>query len=323
MKVKFFLTNLTCIFILPLYAFAWDGPSQGPGSGLAGLFRPTSFVDISTELVGGPSAIEDSRLRTSSVIYGNEKETWQASTRVYRLRLNEDIPLSSSGVATPRELWTFNLGGSYDRKLEGGNNVGVILSGGSNSDKPFHSIHEMDLQATTTYVQKVDPLHYWIFLLNYSSSRTFAPGVPLPGVAYFSINPQTKTQVSYGIPFFVGWQPDPKWSLRFVYIIPTNVNLDVTYEISKPYKLHAGFEWLSQSWMRANRPNSAERIIFERKRLDAGLKAGLGDDWFFDFRGGWVFDQRIFEAQSILTRNVRDSYLAAGPFVLLEVARKF
>lgn len=308
-------------------AQAWDGPASAPGAGLAGLFRPETYIGGSFEQTGGAETITDSRFRANAVVSGGPptmaNELWQVNARYALLQVPSEISLPKSARKVPHELTNVQFGGTYDRNLPDGDNVGAILSVGSESDVAFQSIHEMVFQATGSYRVKSDELHSWIFLLNYSSNRSFAPNIPLPGVAYVAVYPEKRLVVSYGMPFFVSWKMTENLALRFIYFIPYNMNLDLTYGISRAVKVHAGFDWLSQAWLRANRETLADRIIFDRKHVDAGVKVSLGESYYMDTRAGLAFDQRFFEAQSILARDVAERYLPASAFVAVELARKF
>jgi hypothetical protein len=67
-------------------------------------------------------------------------------------------------------------------KLDNGWIVGGDLVVGSASDRPFASIDEISFQADALLRVPWRESFAWIFLLNYSNIREFAPHFPLPGV---------------------------------------------------------------------------------------------------------------------------------------------
>ena len=304
-------------------SWGWDGPAPLPGGGVATLFGPTSFVDGSVQGVLGDTPLNDTRLRGNYVLFQKDKETVQVNARLQRFHLGEDIPLTGSPQPVPDDLWMVDFGASYRHKLDASGDWGVIVEGGSNSDHPFHSIHEVVFQLTGTYRLPVDRRHAWLFFLNYSTARSFAPGIPLPGVAYLSIDPGTRTQILYGLPFFAAWQPTDDWNLSLLYLIPTVIRTKISYRFYGPLKVRVGFDWHPQSWLRADRPDTNRRLIFDQKKATAGLKCPIGEDLVLDLDAGFAFDQKFFEAKSLLSRGVTKTALSDGAFVRAEIAYRF
>jgi hypothetical protein len=303
-------------------ALAWDGPPQTLGAALGNLIRPTSYVDGNIFGLFGNTPYSDSRFRLNIVAFDDDKNTVQLNGLGQRFHLDEDLPLGGTNSTVPRDLWTTNVGATYSHKLEHGD-WGAIVSVGSASDLPFHSLQEDTISVTGTYRHEVDPLHSWIFFLNYATNRAFAPNVPLPGVAYLVVNPDAHTVISWGLPFFIAWQPDKDWSFHALYFIPTLISTQVEYQFHEPLKLHLGFDWMPQTWLPANRPTDTDRLILDQMKLSLGLKSPLGQDAYFDLITGFAFDQQIFEAESLFSSGVTKTSISAAAFVQGEIAYKF
>jgi hypothetical protein len=321
-------TRLFAILILFTVAIAqaetvWEGPSQSPGAGLGNLAKPTNFLDASGMGTWGDSPYTDSRFRANYVLSQSATDTWQLNAHANRFHLNEDIALPSSPQAfSPRDFWSVGVGATYSHKMDKGE-WGLIGGVGSNSDQLFNSFSETSIQLTGTWQLPEDNLHSWIFFLSYANDRAFAPNVPLPGASYLVIDPANHLIVSYGLPFFLSWKPNDDWSYRIVYFIPTIINAEIAYSLSVREKFHLGFDWYPQSWLPANRFDNKDQFIFDQKKASFGLRSSLWSDWFLDVTGGYAFDQKIFEAESLFSSGINKSYLNAGVFLQTELAVRF
>jgi hypothetical protein len=129
--------------------------------------------------------------------------------------------------------------------------------------------------------------------------------------------------ISWGLPFFIAWQPDKDWTFRALYFIPTLVSTEVAYQFHAPLKLHLGFDWMPQAWLPADRPTDTDRLIFDQMKLSIGVKSPLGENAYLDILGGYAFDQQIFEAESLFSSGITKTSISAAPFVQGEVAYKF
>jgi hypothetical protein len=210
---------------------------------------------------------------------------------------------------------------TYSHKVEKGE-WGLIVELGSDSDLPFNSIHEDTLQLTGTYTHSVDAFHTWIFFLSYSNNRSFAANIPLPGVSYLVIYPPEHLIVSYGIPFFLSWNPETDLNFRLVYFI-ASAGAETSYLLNSNFKLHLNYDWITQAWLPANRLAYTDQLILEQMRASGGLRIMPGNNWFIDVSGGYVFDQSMFEAQSVFSSGITKTYLSAGPFFQTELSYKF
>jgi hypothetical protein len=302
---------------------AWEGPSQSPGAALGNLAKPTNFVDASGFGTWGDNPYTDSRFRMNYVLSQTEADTVQLNAHANRFHLNDEEPLVSSPDSfSARDLWSLGVGATYSHKMDKGE-WGLIGGVGSNSNLPFNSFHETSIQLTGTWRLPEDDLHSWIFFLSYANDRAFAANVPLPGVSYLVIDPANHLLVSYGLPFFLSWKPSDEWSYKLVYFIPTIINAEIAYEFKKPFKLHIGFDWYPQAWLAANRSDYKDQIIFDQKKASLGLRAPFARDWFFDVTGGYAFDQKLFEAESLFSNGINKNYLNAGAFLQTELAFRF
>jgi hypothetical protein len=311
------MTMMTCSI-----SRAWDGPAQSPGAGLGSLFKPTNFIDATGLGTWGNNPYIDSRLRLNYILSQTQTDTIQLNARGERFHLDEDLPLASVPSTVPRDLWNVDFGATYSHKMEKGE-WGVIATLGSDSDLPFNSIHEITGTLTGTYTFPTDKLHSWIFFLSYANNRAFAPGIPLPGASYLVIDPINHVEISYGLPFFIAWQPTPDWNYKLVYFLPNIIDAEISYQFFSPFKAHVNFTWLPQTWLPAGRTDYSNTLILDQMKASAGVRVPIASDWYTDFVAGYAFDQVIFEAEELFSTGITKTYLDAGVFAQAEVAYRF
>jgi hypothetical protein len=317
--MKFFFVS----FLVSTVCLAWEGPPPMVGGGLVNLVHPSSYLDFFA--TGSDPALNlpwDVRLRGNFLLSEDETQSLQANFKLDSMQFPQSIPLGSSGITTPMNLQDIDFGAIYNKKINENEDWGIIGSLGSDSDMPFNSYRELDVNITLTYHKKQDALHSWFFLLNEANNRSFLPWVPVPGIGYFVIYPQAHVQAFYGIPFFFGFQPAKEWNLTVSYFLLTMLNAEVDYKIDHG-RLYGSFQWSPQTWLRAGRSDTIAHIIFETKKLTLGWQIDLPGSLYLNIGGGFAFDQRVAEAESILSSGITYSYLPAGGFGQVEIAHKF
>jgi hypothetical protein len=198
------------------------------------------------------------------------------------------------------------------------------LSVGSDSDRLFHSIHETIVQATADYRIPSGERNAWLFFLGYSNNRYFLNGAPLPGVSYMFRSESGKFQGIVGFPFVsLRYSPVPLWDARLSAFGPRRLNMDVGRRLRDMARVHAGFEWGGQTWLRAGRTDNASRLTFERKRLYAGVEAPLPYRLSLAFSGGREFDRRFFETASAFSTGGATATLSPAWYLEAMVSWRF
>jgi hypothetical protein len=321
--------RLLAIFLVVVatqVAAAWEGPPANVAAGLLGPAMPTNYIDGSTLGTIDPSPYTESRGRINFVLLQDPIDSLQTTIKVQQNTFPQGYIFYSdpNQTAVPIQLTDIDLSVTYKHKLEDGNDWALLVNGGSDSDIPFNSIFEVDWGVTGTYHLKVDQLHSWIFFLNFSPTRSFLPGVPLPGAGYLIINPENHTQIFIGIPFFIAWQPDSKWNLSLSYFIATVIDAEASRKLNDSgLKAHFNFQWSNELWLIANRADNQQHLIFDEKKVVAGLKSPLGENFFGDLIGGFIFDQTLLLGHSITSSNMPNITLPVGIFAQANLAYRF
>ena len=289
---------LTVVLAAAALAPAWaqEGPMgamlAGPGGGGDSVrFRFEDAFGAS-----GAPTITDYRLDAGVVVSSSPRDNWSSRERFGHFGLNGLAQIPDGGPAVPRSLWSEETGVRYARQMEAGRAWGASVSAGSDSDRLFNSIHETAFQATLDAKVPSGERNAWLFFLSYSNHRYFANGIPLPGVAYQFVSQSGKLRGIVGFPFAaLFWAPAPGWDAKVSAFGPRRMSADAGYRFAGPLRLHGGFDWGGQEWLRAGRANNRDALVFERKRLYAGIETPLPLRLMLDLSGGRQFDQRFYE----------------------------
>ena len=304
-------------------AWSWDGPPTPLGAMLANIAAPASYVDLSALGYWTGTTPFQASLRGNSVLSQTSSDLWQLGTSFSNTSFQSAIALGGSGVNVPTNLWGADINASFQHKIADlKNNWGLLGSFGSDSDIPFNSIYELDFQITGFYQYPVDDLHSWFFFLNYSISRPFLPGVPLPGAGYLIVNPTEHYVLALGVPFFFKWDFIPQWTWSTSYFIPYSINSTVEYRFAPATKAFFSFQWTTQSWFRAFRSDNLNRIIFDEKKLLTGVSKVFADSFFVSGSFGFAFDQQLYEAHQ-QTLSPQSQFLPVNLLAQIEIAHRF
>ena len=265
-----------------------------PGPGGSGDFMRYHFENAFGG--AGAPAIIDHRLDMGIVVSSSTNDSWSVNERLGHFGLNAPVQISNGGPTVPQSLWTEQSGVQYARQMDGGRAWGASARVGSDSDRLFNSIHETALSLSVDAKVPSGERNAWMFFLNYSNNRYFLSGVPIPGVGYQFQTESGRLRGIVGFPFAaLFWTPAPRWDARLSVFGPRRINADAGYRIAGPLRLHGGFDWGGQTWLRAGRADNADTLNFERKRLYAGIEAPLPLRLMLDLSGGRQFDQLFYE----------------------------
>jgi hypothetical protein len=224
-----------------------------------------------------------------------------------------DVILPDTRRPFPNELWNISTGLLYIHKFENGWTGGLSSTFGSASDKPFDSIHEMNV-SFFGFLQKParNDRDSWLFSLMYSpvGNLTF----PVPGVAYLW-KPSDDLHMSIGFPFLLKWKPVEDLTLTCSYIPVTNVNARASYRLRDGLEAYGGFEWLNEAYFLADRAVQRDRFLALEKRLIAGFRWDFWKHAALDVNAGYAFDRYYGEGDNPFS-NLRDRVdVRPGAFV--------
>jgi len=224
-----------------------------------------------------------------------------------------DAVLPDSHRPFPSDLWNVHLGTNYMHKFDNGWSGMLGITFGSASDKPFHSIHELDFGFMSSLQLPVrNGRDSWQFSLMYSPVGNL--NFPIPGVAYLW-NPSDALHVSIGFPPMVVWRPTEDLTINVFYMPLTTVTARATYRLSGRVFLYGGFESLQEAYLLADRENVSDRFMGFEKRLIGGLRWDLWRHAVLDVNAGYSFDRYYGSGENQISDLHDRVKVAPGPFM--------
>ncbi len=295
--------------------------AQGRGP-LDALTSPRDSAAYSLEAApGGPGgpAVTDQSLQGTLLLTRERDRQWSAGARAGRFETERPVALPSGRGEIPHLLWSLEAGLGYYRKLGERRAWGGRVAVGSASDRPFDSIQEAEFKAAAFYAAPSKESNAWLFFLNYSNNSTFLNGVPFPGLAYSWRRPKEGWQVTAGFPFIsASYKPDPDWSLRASLFGAANVDVEIERRAWRDLKLYAAFQRKPRQWLRADRRESRDRLVYDSMEARLGLRCPVGELADVDLSAGRSFDRRFFEARDASRRPSERT--AFGPAWIFKAA---
>jgi hypothetical protein len=132
-----------------------------------------------------------------------------------------------------------------------------------------------------------------VFALDYDGNRSILPDVPLPGIAY------TK-RVARDFFFVIGapvssveWRPDDRLRVEVVYTLPDTLDASVGYRVAQGLTVFGNFENRREGFFLDGLPANYDRLIFEQRRAEIGLRWEPRKDFMFNLSGGYAFGQEL------------------------------
>ena len=250
-------------------------------------------------------------------------DEWYASLRVRNQEFATGAVLPDTGERFPDELWDIRIGTGYRHRLDSGWISAFDVTVGSPSDRPFASADEVAVNATALLRVPARDRDAWIFFLNYGSNREFLPNVPLPGFGYsYQPSDQFTAVVTTGLAS-VEYRPVETLTLSASYIAIRTMDVRLTYQVFRPVRLWAGFDWTNDRYLRADRADPDDRLFYYEKRIRVGAIIGLARQLFVDATVGYSFDRFYFEGEGYGDRNRNRIDVGDGPFAALRLGTRF
>ena len=223
------------------------------------------------------------------------RRIWLATSNFEYLQIDTKAIFPDSLVDVPQDLWKFNLGAMHLREFDNGWSGGGMLSVGTASDRPFAALREMTMTSLAFLNVPRGPRDAWNFSLFYSPTSQLP--FPIPGAAYVW-RPSDRFTANLGVPFSLRYQPTDAWTFSADYRPLTAVNLRVSRSLGADWNLYARYEVVNETYWLAERTNSQDRLYLFDQRAALGLDRRLPAGFILDLSAAYVFDRRIFQAES-------------------------
>ncbi len=276
------------------------------------------------ETTGGASAITDHNQYGRIIVSTAANSSWSINESIGHFNINSPVLIPQTGLVVPKSLWSLKGQTQYKRALGAGRSYGIALGAGSDSDRPFHSIHETVIQITADYRIPSGERNAWLFFLNYSNNRYFLNGAPLPGVCYLFRSESGKLWGIAGFPFVaVYYFPAQFWDMRLSLFGHRRSTLEIGRRLRGSARIHAGFERGGQTWLRSDRQDNACRLTFERRRVYAGFEIPLPYQLRLALSAGKEYEREFFETASAFSDDAAAAGLPDARYLKTEVFWRF
>lgn len=254
-------------------------------------------------------------LSAAAPIWQDGCDLLSASANVRAETFSTGAILPTTGERFPSDLYDVRFGTAYQHTFDNGWIGGANVSVGSASDLPFDGLREMTLGATASLRVPQGERNAWLFSLNYSTNSQVLYNIPIPGVAYF-YNPNDWFQATIGFPFAgMTYRPTDDLTLQLSYALLTNIHAKAIYRLAPAVRVYGGFDWNSESYLRAERQEDTDRFDYEYKQVGGGVQVLLSHNADLDFSSGYDFDRFYFEGTSFSDQNRNRVDVGDGPFV--------
>ena len=242
------------------------------------------------------------------------RSIWIAMTNLEHLELGGNAILPDSLTPLPTDLWKITVGVLHSREFDNGWRGGLMLNVGAASDEPFAGIRDMTLTTLGFLTVPAGPRDAWSFSLFYSPTSQLP--FPIPGIAYVW-RPGEQFSANIGIPFSLRYQPTETFCFTASYLPLTNVTLRASQQLATYWNLYAGYQITNETYWLSDRVNSHDRLYLFDQRAAIGLERDLPFGFSVDLSAAYVFDRRIFQAESFSGDRRDVIAIDAGPAVSL------
>jgi hypothetical protein len=130
------------------------------------------------------------------------------------------------------------------------------------------------------------------FLIDYDGNRTLYRDVPLPGVVYtYRFDPTLR--LTLGLPVTgILWTPTDKLTVEANYTLTDRFDATVTYDIVKQFSVFGRLDTRREAfWI--DGADGDDRLIFQQRRIEAGVKFNPIEQLSIVAAGGYAFGQEF------------------------------
>lgn len=242
------------------------------------------------------------------------QEIWLAMFGLEHLELGGSAILPDSLQPLPDELWQISLGTMHRLELDNGWQVGSLFTIGTASDVPFGSWRDMTLTAVGFVEVPASDRDAWSFSLFYSTTSQLP--FPLPGVAYVW-RPSENFTANIGVPFSLWYQPTETLTFTASYRPLTNFSVRATQSIAAYWKLYTTYQIVNETYWLDERQVNNERLYLFDQRVAIGLERELPFGFSLDLSAAYLFDRRLFQAESFSDERRDVLNIEPGPALSL------
>ena len=290
------------------------GATSGVPDGIGYSFSPSRPVT-------GQAAdilLQSTQLGASVPVWQTPADAFFVNASVKAVTLGTNAILPDDRKPIPNRFWDVLLGGTYIRQLDNGNSVGLSLSFGSASDRPFESRRDATLSALAFYRIPNEDRDAWLLYLVSQTNGQIGHNIPIPGLAY-----EFERDFLHGIvgfPFIsLTFTPFERTELAFFFAPLTDIRATASYAITDRWKAMTGFVWDNQSWFWSGRRRFRDDLLFlYEKRVESSLQYNVTKQVNISIKGGYAFDRFFVENRGFGLHGRNRIEFGSGPYTAIQ-----
>jgi hypothetical protein len=199
--------------------------------------------------------------------------------------------------------------------------TGLTLGLGYAGDQPFANGRAWYGRADFVLAKKFDEIDAVGIGIDYDGHRTYAPDIPLPGIGWSHQLDPTLLMV-LGVPVTsITWKPDPRLRIYADYILLTDFDIDVGFEIVKHWTVFGALETRDDAFY-ASSLKDHHRLLYTQRRAEIGVRWEPAKFVTLSLSGGYGFGTR-FESGWDYRNTHSVLHASPEPFVAVAAAVQF
>ena len=204
------------------------------------------------------------------------------------------LDIDSNDPALPDQLYDQSISAGTFVWQQNGWVAGVTAGVGYAGDSPFGDGNGWYYLASIGIGKELDKAHESIlaFVIDYDGNRTLFRDIPLPGVEYvYRFDPTIRFTV--GLPVTgVLWTPIDKLTIEANYTLTDRFDASVTYDVVKQFSVFGRLDTRREAfWI--DGADGDDRLIFQQRRVEAGVKFNPIENLSIVASGGYAFGQEF------------------------------
>lgn len=294
-------------------------PGGGPLGMLGGMTSLGALIPMLTYEgrvvpAGGEKkspAFLENNFRLSVPVYKSESHTVSTSVASNILHLDKRVEMNT-GYKLPHDFYRSELGLQYSKRLENQRAYGFQGSFGYTGDKFNSETQSYSFNANYSYPGATGG--HWVLMLIFSNNNPLGDGIPIPGFFYIHRTP-TFTGV-FGLPVLsMQWTPVNPWSFSISALGPI-IRSEASYGTIDETQYFTGLSWTQERYILSERVKDEDRLTFEEKRAEIGLRRPLGKKIFAELKTGYNFDRSVYIGEKLFDKaggksNLENSWITS------------
>jgi len=200
--------------------------------------------------------------------------------------MNSDIPVLDQDLTDASVAIGLELGQYYDWR------AGLTVGLGYGGNAPFGEGDAWYGKATLVLGKKLDRRTDVALVVDYDGNRSYAPDIPIPGIAYrHEFDPRLSYVV--GVPLSsVTWRPDKPVTIEVTWQFVDRFDARVEYKLSPAWTVFGNFERREDAFT-IDGLDDHDRLLFQQRRAELGVRWQPWEHTSFLLAGGYAFSSEF------------------------------